>query len=184
MELQRWEEPVAELLSDGQSSSFVLLRCYSYMRSPLFSLPWVRSWLLEQHTNILYFRFSFNTNPTICSSSFQLSFLDRVYCWSETLWPTHEHAHTLPHTIPSELNTTSTSAAFVKLLFAFSWLLVSTLVISLSSLLSISILFFYVVFFASTVVERIAGIHSNMFARVHIVSVCVCVVVRACDLRV
>lgn len=98
----------------------------------------------------------------------------------------HAHMHTLPHTIPSELNTTSTSAAFVKLLFAFSRLLVSTLVISLSSLLSISILFFYVVFFffASAVVERIAGIHSNMFARVHIVCVCVCVAVRACDLRV
>lgn len=57
------------------------------------------------------------------------------------------HTHTLPHTIPSELNTTSTSIAFVKLLFAFSQLLISTLVISLSSLLSISILFFYVFFF-------------------------------------
>lgn len=69
------------------------------------------------------FSCGFNAKPTIFSNSFQLSFLDRVYCYSERLWPSRSLPFSLPHTHahnnPSELNTSSTSAVFVKPLFAF-----------------------------------------------------------------
>ena len=83
------------------------------------------------------------------------------------MWPTHTDPTAL-----SELNTAPTSFAFVALLFAFCLLLVSALVISphhfylfLSS--------FSLFFSPRTVVERIAGIHSNMFCSV-------CVRARVC----
>lgn len=74
---------------------------------------------------------------------------------------------------PFELSTVPTSFAFVELLFAFSLLLVSALVIS-----SHLFYLFLSTFFFSTVIERIASIHSNMFARM--LRVCACCV---CDLR-
>lgn len=78
-------------------------------------------------------------------------------------------ADTPNQTPPFELSTVPTSFAFVELLFAFSLLLVSALVIS--SHLFYLFLSTFSPFF-STVMERIAGIHSNMF--VHVVCVCVC----------
>lgn len=74
----------------------------------------------------------------------------------------------------SELNTVPASSPFVELLFAFSLLFLFLLLF----FPLISFIYFYLPFrsFSSTVIERIAGIHSNMFARV------LCQCVRVCDL--
>lgn len=82
-----------------------------------------------------------------------------VYCEgvSLILWQRHTRTHSDP----------STSIAFIKLLFAFSQLLVSAL---LASPL-ISVIYFYLLFllfFSSTVAERSVGIHSNVFACVYV----------------
>lgn len=79
-------------------------------------------------------------------------------------------------TVLSELNTVPTSFAIEEPLFAFSQFLLPSRV---SSHLFYLFLFSFSIFF-STAIKRIAGIHSNMFACV--VSLCVCVRLRVCDL--
>lgn len=87
---------VTTTASSRQPVGFYTL-CASTTSTRFYFLPFSSTAALKKDITP-YFSRGFNANPTICSSSFQLSFLDRVYCYSERLWPSHLRSLSLPHT--------------------------------------------------------------------------------------